>query len=314
MLLGCSNSADNSSHDEDSATGSMEPRRVAVFNADSAYEYIKAQCDMGPRVPGTAAHERCAQWLQGRLQQSCDTVYVQRGNVTTFDGKTLNITNLIGSINPDSQYRLLLVAHWDCRPWADNDADAAKRTQPVMGANDAASGVAVLLELARTVPATLPSIGIDFLFVDAEDWGEDGGDEDSWALGTQYWAANPHIPGYNANAGILLDMVGAEGAQFSKEYFSMMYARKVVDDVWRTAAKCGYGSYFTAAAGAAITDDHVTINRQTGIPCIDIIDTRQDGESGFFKWWHTTGDTLDKIDRRTLKAVGDALANFIAEF
>ena len=280
------------------------------FNADSAYAFVKRQCDMGPRVPGTAAHEQCARWLTAQLGRWCDTVVVQQAKVTTFDGKTLDISNIVGTFNATATDRVLLLAHWDCRPWADNDPDPSLRRQPVMGANDAASGVAVMMELARLMAQNRPEVGVDLLMVDAEDWGDDG-DEDSWALGTQYWASNPHIAGYKANCGILLDMVGAHGAQFSHEYFSMQYAQGVVSLVWDTARKAGFGGVFVSRQGGAITDDHVMVNRIANIPTIDIIDMRPDSETGFFGGWHTTHDTLDQIDPDMLRAVGQTLAQVI---
>lgn len=311
MVTACGNrnNATNTGSDSAAAVGAPAAS-VQQFSADSAYAYVKQQCDMGPRVPGTAAHEQCAQWLVQRLQQWCDTVLVQRAPVTAFDGTRLNIKNIIGRINPDKSDRLLLLAHWDCRPWADNDPDPAKRRQPVMGANDAASGVSVLLELARIMAQQRPGIGVDLLLVDAEDWGNEG-DEDSWALGTQYWANHPHDSEHRPSFAILLDMVGAKGARFKKEYFSMQYAQGVVAMVWDTARKAGYGSYFPDQMGGAITDDHVMVNRLAGIPCIDIIDMHLENDSGFFDAWHTTGDTIDQIDPASLKAVGQTLAHLI---
>lgn len=281
-----------------------------TFSADSAYSYVKQQCDMGPRVPGTPAHERCAQWLTASLRQWCDTVVVQQAPVTTFDGKQLNCKNIVGTFNPQASDRLLVLAHWDCRPWADNDPDPSLRQQPVMGANDAASGTAVILELARLMAQQRPEVGVDLLLVDVEDWGENE-NEDSWALGTQYWANNPHVAGYRANCGILLDMVGTRGARFTQEYFSKQYAQGVIDMVWKTASQSGFGSYFINQDGGAITDDHVMVNRLAGIPTIDIIDMRLDSDTGFFDGWHTTHDTLDQIDPATLRAVGQTLVNLI---
>ena len=295
------------------ATAETKPEKTIDFNADSAYQYVKQQCDMGPRVPGTPAHEQCAQWLAALLRQWCDTTIVQPAQVTTFDGKTLHIKNIIGSFNPAAADRILVLAHWDCRPWADNDPDETCRQQPVMGANDAASGVGVMLELARVLSQNRPEVGVDLLMVDAKDWGTDG-DEDSWALGTQYWASNPHVPGYQANFGILLDMVGTRGARFSQEFFSLQYAQGVVNLVWDTAAKAGFGNLFVAQQGGAITDDHVMVNRIAGIPCIDIIDMRPESKTGFFDGWHTTHDTLDQIDPATLRAVGQTVANVILNF
>ena len=171
-----------------------------------------------------------------------------------------------------------------------------------------------VLEVSRQLASRLPSIGVDILFVDAEDWGDSGGgNDDTWALGTQYWVANPHRPGYRPMYGILLDMVGASGATFAREYFSMYYAQGIVDEVWRVAAEAGYDDYFIDGSGGAVTDDHVFVNR-AGIPCIDIIDQKSDNGTGFFEQWHTTADTPDMIDTATLKAVGQTVLNVIYNF
>ena len=308
LLAACKPAATTSSSTDEQQAPPPKKETIA-FNADSAYQFVKAQCDFGPRVPGTPAHERCGRWLENRLGTYCDTVVVQRGTVTTFDGVTLHISNIIGSFNPQAATRVLLLAHWDCRPWADNDPDSTLRRQPVMGANDGASGVGVLLEVARCLAQKRPAQGVDILLVDAEDWGENGGDEDSWALGTQYWAQNPHVQGYSASHGILLDMVGARDAQFTMEIFSLQYARSTLLSVWDTAQKAGFSSYFRYEPGGGVTDDHLAINRM-GIPCINIIDMRT-GDTGFFDGWHTTHDTLDVIDPRTLKAVGQTLVNHL---
>lgn len=299
--------------DETTTVDNVSTQVVNVnFNGDNAYQLVKAQCDFGPRVPGTKAHSECALWLEQSLKKYCDTTIVQEGQVTTFDGKTLDIKNFIGSFNPSNKDRILLLAHWDCRPWADHDPDPSKHKEPVMGANDAASGVAVLLELARIMKETKPNIGVDILLVDAEDWGKNE-DEDSWALGTQYWAKHPHVKDYSPQFGILLDMVGAREATFNKEYFSTQYAPDVVDLVWENAQQNGYTTYFSNNNGGGITDDHLVVN-DMGIKCIDIIDTRNNSETGFFEGWHTTGDTIDKIAPSTLKAVGQTLTSLIFSY
>ena len=308
MTMACGSGNNAATTTENNSDQTAPP--AMTFSADSAYSYVKQQCDMGPRVPGTPAHERCAQWLTASLRQWCDTVVVQQAPVTTFDGKQLNCKNIVGTFNPQASDRLLVLAHWDCRPWADNDPDPSLRQQPVMGANDAASGTAVILELARLMAQQRPEVGVDLLLVDVEDWGENE-NEDSWALGTQYWANNPHVAGYRANCGILLDMVGTRGARFTQEYFSKQYAQGVIDMVWKTASQSGFGSYFINQDGGAITDDHVMVNRLAGIPPIDIIDMRFDSDTGFFDGWHTTHDTLDQIDPATMRAVGQTLVNLI---
>ena len=279
----------------------------AQCNGDAAYELTRQQCDFGPRVPATSAHAKCADWLIATLKTSCDTVILQTGTVQTATQGALGIKNIIGIINPDASQRLLLLAHWDTRPWADNDPDPANHKRPVLGANDGASGVGVLLQLAQQLKAEGTTLGIDIVLVDAEDMGEND-NEDSWGLGTQYWAAHPHVQGYKPLFGILLDMVGAPDATFSREYYSMQYASGVVDLVWSLAA----GSHFKNVQGGAVTDDHVFINR-AGIPCVDIIDMRSDSDTGFCPEWHTIDDTMPHISAATLGEVGQTLLNVIAD-
>ena len=276
------------------------------FDSSKAMELTRQQCEFGPRVPGTPAHAKCADWLMTTLQASCDTVIMQTGTVQTATEGSLGIKNIIGIINPDASQRLLLMAHWDTRPWADNDPDAANHRKPVMGANDGASGVGVLLQLASQLKADKTTLGIDIVLVDAEDMGVDD-NEESWALGTQYWASHPHVQGYKPVFGILLDMVGASDATFTREYYSTQYARGFVDLVWNNAA----GSHFINAQGGAVTDDHIFVNR-AGIPCVDIIDMRSDSPTGFCPEWHTVHDTMDAIDPATLGEVGQTLLNVIA--
>lgn len=311
-VAGCSSANGNKVNDNATAgaADTAQAGPAIVFSGDSALALVKAQCDFGPRVPGTEAHRRCGDFLAACLEACGANVINQRATLTAFDGTRLPARNIIGEFAAtDSSRRILLLAHWDCRPWADSDPDPSRRKEPVMGANDAASGVAVLLELARVLKGHTPPMGIDILLVDCEDWGSHN-DEHSWALGTQHWAKNPHRKGYRPQFGILLDMVGAPGAQFAKEYFSVAYAPSVVRDVWTAALKSGYGSYFTAREGGGVTDDHVFVCA-AGIPCIDIIDCRPDSDNGFFPGWHTTADTPDYIDPATLKAVGQTLVNLI---
>lgn len=305
-VMSCSGTAHQTVSEQ---TAGQDASVVPQFDADSAYDYVAAQCAFGPRVPSTQAHAQCAQYLQRQLALWADSVIVQEAPVVTFDGKKLTAKNIIAQFNSAAEARILLVAHWDCRPWADQDPDLAKRKEPVMGANDAASGVGVLMEIARQLKANPSQVGVDILLVDVEDWG-DSNDEDSWALGTQYWAHNAHVKGYKPMYGILLDMVGARGATFSPEYYSLNYAPSIVQKVWSEARNAGYGNYFRNENGGGVTDDHVAINH-AGIPCIDIIDMRMEGEHGFFDGWHTTHDTMDNIDRATLKAVGQTVLNVI---
>lgn len=279
------------------------------FSGDSAYKFVDAQCSFGARVPGTAQHTACGDYLENEMKKYGD-VTVQSPTLTAFNGKSYKARNIITAINPDSARRVLLLAHWDSRPWADADADAANHSKPVPGANDGASGVGVLMELARIFSANPPKVGVDIMFVDMEDMGTEG-DDTSWALGTQYWVNNRHLPGYRPMFGILLDMVGAKDAHFEHEIYSKYYAPQVLSLVWDTAAKSGYGKYFKNSMGGGVTDDHVFIN-QAGIPTIDIIDSNSgNADGGFFPYWHTTRDDMSNISAETLKAVGQTVANVI---
>lgn len=284
-----------------------------TFSGDSALRLVRAQCDFGPRVPNTVAHDRCADFLAARLNTLGWHVTEQRADLRAFDGTTLHARNIFAALNPEATDRTLLLAHYDTRPWADEDPDPAKRRQPVLGANDGASGVAVLLELARVLSANKSTRGVDILLVDAEDYGTDG-DEDSWALGTQYFAANPVVKDYAPRRAILLDMVGHPDAVFPMEYFSTQGAPAVVREVWETAATIGLENRFPARIGSSVNDDHIPL-LQAGIPAIDIIDFRSPDSAlaggSFPPGWHTTADTPDNISPRTLADVGTLLTTLL---
>lgn len=293
-----------------------------VFNADSAYAFTKAQCDFGPRNMNSRGHDLCGEWIVNKFREYGCKVTTQRVNLTGYDGTTLRSCNIMASINPEATTRILLCAHWDSRPWADNDPDQINWKKPIIAANDAASGVAVMLELARIInngkaeKALRPQLGVDFVCFDAEDWGtpqwaDVPDDADSWALGAQYWSKN--LPqGYEARYGILLDMVGGVGAQFFQEGISLQYAPEIVKKVWRSAREVGFGSYFPKRMGGMVTDDHVPVNRYAKIPTIDIIPFYPDcKQSGFGPTWHTLADNMENIDRNTLRAVGQTLVQVI---
>ncbi len=287
------------------------------FNSDSAYQYVKAQVDFGPRVPNTKQHIACGEYLAKKLASFGANVTNQYADLVAYDGTILKARNIIGSFNPETKKRVLLFAHWDTRPWADNDKDESKHHTPILGANDGASGVGVLLEMARLMGKKAPLIGVDIIFFDAEDYGtpefyKGEHKEESWCLGTQYWAHNPHLDRYNARFGILLDMVGGKGATFYREIYSNQFAKSVVKKVWSKAEALGYGSYFINEDGGEITDDHLFVNRIAQIPSIDIIPTdRSSNEGGFGYFWHTVSDNMDVIDRSTLKAVGQTVLEVV---
>lgn len=292
------------------------------FNADSAYAFTKAQCDFGPRDMNSRGHDLCGEWIVSKFKEYGCKVTTQIATLAGYDGTKLRSRNIMASINPEATTRILLCAHWDSRPWADNDPDSANWRKPILAANDAASGVAVMLELARIIgkskdeKAFNKQLGIDFVCFDAEDWGtpqwaDVADNADSWALGAQYWSKN--LPqGYEARYGILLDMVGGVGAKFYREGMSMQYAPEIVKKVWRAAREVGFGSYFPKEDGGVITDDHVPVNQFAKIPTIDIIPYYADcQQSSFGPTWHTLADNMENIDKNTLKAVGQTLVQVI---
>ena len=292
------------------------------FNADSAYAFIKAQCDFGPRDINSRGHDLCGEWIVSKFKEYGCKVTTQTATLAGYDGTKLRSRNIMASINPEATTRILLCAHWDSRPWADNDPDSANWRKPILAANDAASGVAVMLELARIIgkskdeKAFNKQLGIDFVCFDAEDWGtpqwaDVADNADSWALGAQYWSKN--LPqGYEARYGILLDMVGGVGAKFYREGMSMQYAPEIVKKVWRAAREVGFDSYFPKEDGGVITDDHVPVNQFAKIPTIDIIPYYADcQQSSFGPTWHTLADNMENIDKNTLKAVGQTLVQVI---
>ena len=288
---------------------------VPGFSSDSAYQYTQQQVDFGPRIPNTNVQMACAKFLSSKLKRFGAEVIEQKANLTAFDGTSLRSINIIGSFNPKAEKRVLLFSHWDSRPWADNDPIPSNHNMPVMGANDGASGVGVLLEMARLIGKNLPTIGVDIIFFDAEDYGSSarngGNTEDSWCLGTQYWAKNPHIQGYHAEFGILLDMVGGKNATFFREQISEQFASDVVSKVWSQAESLGFGQYFINQKGGAVTDDHVYVNQLIGIPSIDIIQFDPNSGSGFASYWHTIDDTMKNVDKNTLNAVGMTLMHVV---
>ncbi len=286
-----------------------------AFSEDSAYAYTAAQVAFGPRVPGTMAHVACGDWLEAKLKQFGAEVISQTGTVTAYDGQELPMRNIIGQYAPEKPDRVLLFAHWDTRPFADKDED--RQTQPIDGANDGASGVAVLLELARMFQLQSPDVGVDIIFFDVEDYGApEGGMEQGeytdWCLGSQYWGNNPHKPGYTAKYGILLDMVGGKDAVFPMEGTSMYFASRIVRKVWKVAADMGYSNYFINKTSGETIDDHLFVNQLANIPSIDIVHFHTEGEHlGYGKFHHTHEDTMDSIDKTVLGMVGKVVAHVV---
>ena len=308
-LVGCRNDAPPAGTTTGSTTenpGSRGPapaaKPVPKFDRDSAYAYVAKQVGFGPRTVNSDAHRAARRWFVDKLTEFGAEVEEQHFTAKAFDGTELRATNVIGRYRPDLKKRVALYAHWDTRPFADSELEDDP-TAVVNGADDGASGVGVLLEIARQLGQSPPDIGVDIVLLDAEDWGT-ANNTNSWGLGAQHYARN--LRGPKPAYGILLDMVGARDARFALEQVSMKYAPRVMAKVWRLAKSMG-SPYFVEEAGGGVTDDHYFINQIAGIPTIDIINHRKDTETGFVAHWHTGDDNLDKIDRRTLKGVGQVV-------
>lgn len=308
MILGCSDDAGSS---DQRLNFEKKGHAVPDFSADSAYHFVERQVSFGPRNPGSEGHQKTEAYLIRKLKDYAGDrmAYSQNFTAAGYDGDSLALTNIIAAFNPSQSDRIMLCAHWDTRPRADEDS--SNTDQPILGADDGASGVGLLLELARLFSENPPPIGVDIVLFDGEDYGKSG-DTANYFLGSRYWAQHPPVPGYSPRFGILLDMVGGKNAQFPKEQYSMRYAPALVNEIWSIAAEEGSGHLFLDKQGKAISDDHVIINRILGIPTIDIIrhDANQKGP-GFAPYWHTHRDDMDIIDKKTLQAVGDVLTELI---
>lgn len=290
---------------------------VPTFSGDSAFVYVKAQVDFGPRVPGTAAHKACADWISAQFKRHGMAVIEQRFKAPTSFGAQ-DAVNIIAQYKPELKNRILLCAHWDSRHIADKDKK--DKEKPILGADDGASGVGVLLELARMVKDNPVNIGIDFICFDAEDLGIDRINDEqasmmqntdkTWCLGSQYWAANLHTPGYTADFGILFDMVGAIGARFPREGNSIEFAMPYVNKIWGVAAELGYSDLFVNVRAGAVTDDHVFVYRGTRIPTVDIIGMPKDPPV-FGDHHHTHFDNLSIIDSEVMRKVGHVASTVI---
>ena len=318
-MMSCGNGGDSNTQ----TVQKTEKKTVVVpaFNGDSAYYFVKAQCDFGPRVPGSMAHQQCAEWFVATLNGYADTVFVQDFKTRLYNGKVMEGKNIIAAFNPNAKKRIIVAAHWDSRPFADNDPDENNWQKPIDGANDGASGCGIMMEMARVMKTNRinPQIGIDLIFFDLEDYGapkwadESLHDDLAWGLGSQYWSKKPHVSGYTAYYGILLDMVGAADPRFPKEYYSQTNAAWVLNKVWRTARDMGYGEVFTNELGDPINDDHIYMIHYAGIPAIDIIHLvgDEDRTSCFFPYWHTLKDNIDCIDVKTLQMVGNVMMEVV---
>jgi glutaminyl-peptide cyclotransferase len=314
LLSSCNwfKSANNDNPPTDLQLPALAP--VPAFDSDSAFAYIKSQVDFGPRIPNSAAHDRCADWMAGQLKKWADTVYVQSYTVKAFDGLQMRSKNIIASFNPKAKTRVFISSHWDTRPIADEDDH--DQDKPIDGADDGGSSTAVAMEIARAIHAQKPNIGVDIIFFDSEDYGQPNDSklphiEDTWCLGSQYWAKSPHVPGYRADFGINLDMVGTADAVFPREEISVQKADWVSQYVWGIAARLGYSSLFEGRIFGHITDDHYYVNTIAQIPTIDVI---RYSEAGFGAHHHTHKDVLGIISKGTLDAVGKVMLQTIYQY
>lgn len=283
-----------------------------LFNQDSAYAFVKKQCDFGYRVPNTAPHEACAEYLASELKRFGAEVTEQKVTLKAYDGTPLKSNNIIGVLYPEKTDRVIFFSHWDSRPYCDHDADKSNHKKPVMGANDGASGVGVLLELARILQQKEPSWGVDIVFFDSEDYGApyfyEKKVEDDWCLGSQYWSKHTHYK-VQPKYGVLLDMVGGTDPSFFIDRVTARYAESSAYRVWNRALEMGYGSAFTPKVEGSIMDDHYYVNIWAGIPTCDIIDFN--AHRGFPTTWHTVNDTPENINPATLKMVGRILTSLV---
>ncbi|WP_344973442.1 M28 family peptidase [Compostibacter hankyongensis] len=309
LLLGACHNRQGGQQEEEAQTTAVN---VPAFNADSAYAYTAQQVAFGPRIPNTDAQEKCAAWLTEKMKAFADTVTVQRTTVTGPGNQSLRCINIIGHVNPSAKMRTLLLAHWDTRPFADG-ADSSKNRH-FDGADDGASGAAVLLEIARQLKQQKPEVGVDILLSDVEDSGVEN-DDGSWALGTRYWAQQARTAGYRAQYGILLDMVGGRGSHYYIDAASQQLAGLQAKMVWDVANSIGYSDFFRYEnkGQLSITDDHIPVNQIAGIPTLDIVALRPNRQDDkiFPTWHHTVQDNMDIIDKSTLKAVGQTVLHVL---
>ena len=293
-----------------------------AFNGDSALAYVKPQLAFGPRVPGTAAHEKEAAWIIAQMRKRTDSIIVQRWTQTTANGTKLQLENIIARFNPSATQRVLYLTHWDTRPVADQDPNLGARASSFPGANDGASGVGMFIALGDVFKKTPPSVGVDLLFDDGEDWGgfdpDSSGNYPDALFGAQYFANHLPSPDYKPLYGVLFDMIGDKDLQIYEEGNSVQNAPEVVSKVWQTAADLGYSKYFINQVGMNVTDDHIPL-QQKGLRVIDVLDIQYGPlRPGFGpdslpipNYHHTTQDTFDKLSAHSLQVVGDVAVTLV---
>ncbi len=287
--------------------------KIPAFNQDSAYHYVDKQVSFGPRVPGSDEHQACKEWMVSKFKSYGASVIEQDFDANIYTGDVFASTNIIAQFNPSIKKRVILSAHWDSRMIAEEDKDVNRIDDPILGADDGASGVGVLIEIARIISENPIDLGVDIILFDAEDQGKRGPNEpaNNWCLGAQHWSRNQHVKGYKAKFGILLDMVGSKNPRFGKDQVSKEYAGLVQEKVWNLARNMGYTDMFVDEFTGMLTDDHYFVNVIAGIPMIDIINQPKGSKTGFMQHWHTHGDDMSIIDKRSLRVVGQVVSAVI---
>lgn len=306
MIQACGGDTATSSKPQKENTPTAPPVKIPAFNADSSYVFIENQLSFGTRVPGTPTHTACKNWLVEKFKSYGAEIIEQDFTANFPNGEEALSTNIIAQFKPNLSKRVILAAHWDTRMFGDKDEDPAMRSKPIPGADDGGSGVGVLLEIARLLKENPIDMGIDLILFDAEDQGKSGSNE-YWCLGSKHWARNLHKRNYNAQYGILLDMVGAKNPNFGKDDISRQYAGVQVEKLWTLAGRMGYSDMFVNQNTGSIIDDHVYVNTIANIPMLDIINRSTKTESSFQKCWHTHCDDISVIDKRSLKVVGQVV-------
>ena len=291
------------------APSSTTPKTVKVpsFKQDSAYAHIEKQLSFGIRVPGTPTHKACKDWMVSKFKSYGADVIEQDFTANIYNGEKWASTNIIAQFNKDKKKRVILSAHWDSRFIAEMDENKAKKDQPIPGADDGGSGTGVLIEIGRLIQENPIDLGVDIILWDAEDQGDPSKNPvpDSWCLGSQYWSKKKHVNNYRADWGINLDMIGAKNPRFGKDDASKIFAGTLLNKVWTLAQNMGYSDMFVNENTGGLTDDHVYVSRVGKVPMIDIINQPSNGS--FMDKWHTHGDDIDNISKRSLKVVGQVV-------
>ncbi len=304
ILLSCNNRQQQGNPQPAPKIG-QAPISVPRFDAQQSFKFLTAQTDFGPRSPGSKGHAACLEYLQDQMTTYADAVTVQNFTGRDHKGTEHRLTNVVSSFNLQATDRIMLSAHWDSRPWADEDTNPANRNKPILGANDGASGIAVLLEIARLLKQDPPPLGVDIVFFDGEDLGKSGS-TDSYCLGSKHFARNK-ATGFQPRFAINLDMIGDKNLTIPRESYSEEYAPDVVSLIFSTARALKIPA-FVDRAGRATYDDHIPLN-EVKIRAVDLIDFDYPDESN--RYWHTTEDTPDKCSPESLEAVGTVLLHII---